>query len=202
MSTESPYRTVAVSPVRTKPPAELNVHSSDLEAHRGASAVMFRTMLLAVVPSLLVAYAGAPNAGVTLMLAAFAIGIVRWRTSRDVAGVVLRVGGGELSVARRRDGNVLFALPLRSVVDVRLDTKEIRKLRRSTSLGSATIGSDVDGVIDVSRIALIPLAPREPFFLTEAHVAHTEAVETAGAVRRFLRAHGWLPTDERKSPRA
>lgn len=197
MSARAPYRAAAPPEPVAQPPRELTFRSSDLESHRGASRKLFTTMLAAAVPAIALSAIELPAAAMTTMLVAFAVGLWRWRTSADVLGIVLRVGEGELTVERQRGRERLLAVPLKSLDDVLLDTKSIQKLRRNTAPSSFGIGTSMDGAIDVSRVVLVPKEPDDLVPLTESHIAHTDAVELAGRVRRFLRANGWVPSDER-----
>ena len=79
----------------------------------------------------------------------------------------------------------------------RVGNKSINPATRNTEVETLGIGMRTRGVIDVSRVMLVPMEPREPVALSEDDLAHMDAVELASQVRRFLRAHGWLPEDER-----
>jgi hypothetical protein len=88
-------------------------------------------------------------------------------------------------------------MPHDRVRDVALDTASIERGTRDMRLSA--IGFETRGAapIDVSRIVVVPEPPDEPVPLTAQRVAHLEAVEWAGKIRAFLRAHGWVPHDER-----
>jgi hypothetical protein len=52
--------------------------------------------------------------------------------------------------------------------------------------------------VDVARIALVCAPTVEPIELTKAYASHSEVVERIAKLKMFLRAHGWLPIDERE----
>jgi hypothetical protein len=81
---------------------------------------------------------------------------------------------------------------------VTLDTKSIRKVEPGRDVIPAVqfITSQVGPEIDVARIVL-DVADHTPVRLTDAFLPHTDSVEWIARIRVFLRAHGWVPEDER-----
>jgi hypothetical protein len=113
-------------------------------------------------------------------------------------GIVFAVDGESLAVRRgRRRGKILLRLPLEDLLDVKLDTVEMANptVSFSASPGFGQGGS-MSASHDESRVVLYPRGA-EPFPLTERYGSVTVATDWAAEIRRFLRAHGWLPLDER-----
>ena len=135
------------------------------------------------------------------LFAAFAVWCLwQWWRAPEGAGLVLRVQRGQLEVRPKRQGAALFTLPLAGLDDVLLDTKTISKV----TMGNLSmpmlrhIDTKVGPELDIARIALIPEGKAPAFFLSEEYTSHQDALEAFARIRRFLRAHGWLPVDERE----
>ena len=86
---------------------------------------------------------------------------------------------------------------LRDLIDVELETEEVDK-------GHAQLGPDARIAVgfsslpvDMSRIVLVVGEDREGHRLSDAQIAHEVAMSWLGKIRLFLRAHGWVPEDER-----
>ena len=85
--------------------------------------------------------------------------------------------------------------------DVRLDTKaSSRDLTISRSDGvNAAFGMSSGHSIefDVSRIELVMASGT--IVLSPEYLSHSLSIEELGTIRRFLRARGWVPLDERQA---
>jgi hypothetical protein len=98
---------------------------------------------------------------------------------------VLRVEGGVLVLTREKRSEPLTRVALDAITDVTLD--------RETRAGGRG-GSPSERV----RIA-IEHATGDPIFVPDERITPIEGQEWQSKVRVFLRAHGWLPKDERPS---
>lgn len=114
-----------------------------------------------------------------------AITASRIRRAPDDVAVVLRVVEGRLDVVPRRAGAKRLSIPLDELLAVRLETKSVSSADRR--------GSSVE----LSRIVFALAGTATPFALNESPAPYGESAEWARQIRLFLRAHGWLPEDER-----
>lgn len=116
--------------------------------------------------------------------------------------LVLRVRDRRLEVGHVRKKAVRFASSLDDLVDVRLDTKEVRRLQEGAHAVSGVRFDDTRTVstTEHGRVVLVRRVDgqRAEHPLMKDYVAHMEASEWLGKVRVFLRKHGWVPNDERE----
>ena len=123
--------------------------------------------------------------------------VLSWRRTHQGESIVFRVDHGALTVTSHGTA-ILASLPLARVEDVTLDTKAILPATQDTSTAAAgVVQMKARGEVDVARIVLVPGAPGEPLALTKEHASHMDAIDGAGKIRTFLRAHGWVPVGER-----
>jgi hypothetical protein len=197
MPQEQPYRTPA-PPAAPAAPEKLVYVPRDGERGVVALRVFLQTALVTVVAVAVTSTMGLPWASLFVAGASVVIGVWRWRRFKNAGAIVMRVQDGELHARFVNGDRPPLHIPLRYLRNVKLDTKSIRKVVREAPLAPVPIQTSVGGVVDVSRIMLVPVEPGPPVTLTEAHLAHMECVEQLGAIRAFLRAHGWVPEDERE----
>lgn len=141
-----------------------------------------------------------PEVGLAGLVASAAGALAWWRRPRE-AGFLLRLASGDLTVSTRADGEVAVSIPLRELLDVRLDTKTIQPLQESGSAVPALrlLEARPGPELEVARVVLVSRG--DPFVpLGEAYVAHLHATEALGKLRVFLRRNGWVPEDERDPP--
>ncbi len=197
---EPPYRTAATLADSARPSPEYVYVAHERDVNRAFHRVWIRTVLFGCLGGACVVSYGPPWSAWVVILGVLAWSIVSWRRTRRGEAIVFRVEHGELTVTARGAAQpMLVKLPLKSLRDVTLDTKSISPVMRDTSISAVAVTQSVRGEVDIARILLVPSAPREPIALTEEHLAHMDAVEGAGKVRTFLRAHGWVPEDEREA---
>jgi hypothetical protein len=141
--------------------------------------------------------AGVAPVGVVCLGSAWAWAALRSRRT-DGDAVVLRVSRGVLQVAGP-EGDLLCAR-LDDVANVTLDSRTIRKVVEGHTLvpGIRFVEARVGPELEVVRI-VIEVNGAEPTRLSETFVSHMDGVEWLGRIRRFLRAHGWIPEDEREA---
>jgi hypothetical protein len=195
----SPYRSADEEAQKAAPRAELLYVAGGQERHVAPARRAIQLGLLGTVGGVLAAAAGSPEAALGILVAAFAIGIWRWRRAPDVAGILLRVESGELTVSARGSGTPLATVRLLDLRNVSLDTKSIRKVEPGRDAIPAVqfINTSVGPEIDIARIVL-DVTERQPIRLTEAYLSHMDTIEWVGKIRSFLRAHGWIPDHERE----
>ncbi|RYE76355.1 MAG: hypothetical protein EOO74_08570 [Myxococcales bacterium] len=122
--------------------------------------------------------------------------------ARQAPGIVFRVQNGRLNV--RREGATDIDVTLEKLHDVRLDTRaSSRELTLSHSKAvnlyfGMSAGHSID--LDVSRIELVTAGETRP--LVPEFTSNTRCTEEMGAIRRFLRTHGWEPLGERRPAEA
>jgi hypothetical protein len=199
MTDEHPYRAVTLPEPRPDAPREIVYFSRDQERHVAPGRLFLQAILVSGVIAVGLSAVDHQAIGLAAMGAAMAWAIWRWHRARDIGGVLLRVREGELTVSPRNGARSLLDVPLRDLLDVRLETKSIHKVMRDTSIAAVNVGTHVGPEVDVTRIVLVPREPVEPLSLTEAFVPHLEAAEAFAKIRTFLRAHGWVPVDERRT---
>jgi hypothetical protein len=123
-----------------------------------------------------------------------------WRARKNVGGAVLTVDGQSLTVAIRGRHTVYASLPLSNLANVALDLKTIERVMDGGAAIPALrlIDSKVGPKIDTARIVLVDGDGRE-VGLTEEYLPHSEATDSLGKIRVFLRKNGWVPEDERET---
>jgi hypothetical protein len=139
---------------------------------------------------------GGTAGGVAAVVTALPV-LVWWaRASKRRLVKVLRVENGVLTVTPRDGLSEATHFYLREL-DVVLDTKTVRKVVDGNSMLAAVRFTDskIAPEIDMSRIVLT--SGDERYLLSDHFLSHTEAVDSFGKIRVFLRKNGWLPADER-----
>jgi hypothetical protein len=134
-----------------------------------------------------------------LVFAGFVAGaVLRWKRTRFATRIVLRVEEGQLLVQGASRAREALSLPLSRIRNVRLETKTIEKLQTDRTIGALIVATSIRPAIDVSRVVVVPAKSwGGPFALDAEYEPNFEAVEWLGKIRRFLRAYGWVPADER-----
>jgi hypothetical protein len=197
MTPDSPYRTASLPAPRPPPPLEHVYVARERDVNAEFHRVWIRTIFFGG-GGACIAAAVSPAAAWVVILGVLAWSIASWRRTRRGDAIVFRVERGQLTVTRRGSAQpLLSALPLKKVLDVTLDSKSITPVMRDTSISAVAPQMKVRGEVDIARIVVVPAAPQEPIPITDEHVAHMDAIEGAGKIRSFLRAHDWLPHDER-----
>lgn len=142
-----------------------------------------------------------PPAGLVGLVSAFAL--ATYVAKRTAKKRILVVSDGVLEVKDGPKKAPVFATPLGDLLDVQLDTKEVRRLQEGTNTVTGVRYEDNRSVTSTEHGRLLLVARRAdgtkaaPFPLLTEYVAHMEASEWLGKVRVFLRKQGWVPADER-----
>jgi hypothetical protein len=132
--------------------------------------------------------------GLCVAVAAWAL--VRWTIARRARGVRLRVEHGTLLLPRSRSVPPI-RVPLDELANVEMAHKSIRRLVLEQPVGAPMITTTLSPSVEVARVVfLFGDGPRSAN-LTETYASHSHTVECLRRIRVFLRAHGWLPRDER-----
>jgi hypothetical protein len=193
-----PYR--AAPPAEPSRPRELVVRARERDRNAAFHRVWIGTGLCGLFGAMLCSALGLAAIGWVPLVVAFVWFFVSWRRTVRGSAIALRVNEGQLTVTA--GARTLLDLPLRSLLDVQLDTTTITPVVRKTGVeviaGESTTRGG--GAVDISRVLLVPMEPRAPVSVSEDQLAHMDAVEMASQIRRFLRAHAWLPADEREAP--
>jgi hypothetical protein len=174
--------------------------ANDRERHVAPARAATQIAIAGTVASGLTAMAGLNLVSWVVLASAGAVALWKWRWARDVSGLLLRVEDGDLVITTRASKEVLTHVRLGAVRDVSLDTKSIRKVEPGRDAVPAVqfIHTQVGPEIDVARIVLDLEGRSTPIRLSDAYVSHIDSVEWLGKIRSFLRAHGWIPVDERE----
>jgi hypothetical protein len=124
-----------------------------------------------------------------------------WQARKRVGWAILRVDGDMLTVAIRNRQISYESLELSSLVDVTLNLKTIERVIDGDSAIPAMrlVSPKVAPKLDVAQVVLVDASGRE-VRLAEDYLPHFEATDWLGKIRVFLRAHGWVPEDERETP--
>lgn len=191
----SPYRIKAEV---ERPGGALVYLAGDRESRVAPARSALQIGVAGVTAGLAAAVVGFPQLGAGLLAGAVATALWRWRRGPELRGIALEVDAGDLTVTDRAARRVIARVRLTDLHDVTLDTKSIRKVEPGRDVIPAVqfIASQIGPEIDVARIVL-EVEGRLPIRLTEAFLSHTESVEWIAKIRLFLRAHGWVPADER-----
>jgi hypothetical protein len=193
----SAFREPEPPPANEAPPAELTF--TPKEAQSDAEKTWMSGLAMTLLPIGVAGALGAivsPTAGAVGFLVAAAAAVAWRKHAHDP--MVLRVRAGALELGTQKKAKTSLTIPLRDLLNVRLDTKEVRRLQEGSH---AIIGVRFDDTRAVASTehARLELVRREgsPIFLPDKHVAHMEASEWLAKVRVFLRKNGWVPADER-----
>ena len=195
----SPYR-IHDKSRKDRPSAELVYLAQDQEKHVGPARAAIQLSIAGGVSGMTAAGVGHPQIGAAIFAGTVLFGIWRWRRAPEIAGLLLHVDDGVLSITERSTKRIVVQVQLADLENVSLDTKSIRKVTPGQDAVPATrfIHSQVGPEIDVARIVLETSARPTPIHLSETFLAYSETVEWIAKIRMFLRSHGWLPTDERE----
>ncbi len=201
--TASPYR-LAAPPAYPPPPRELVYRARDPEKLVRVTRVLGQTTITGGVVATAAHLGGLePITAACFAGAAIALAALRSRAADDTT-VLLRVFDGVLAVtrppvARRGPPTTLLHARIERIANVALDTKAIRLVQEGRALVPTERFSDskLGPEVDIARIVFDVDGEPGLVPLTQAHSAHLECVEWLGRIRTFLRAHGWVPADER-----
>jgi hypothetical protein len=196
----NPYRSTEPLARVPEPPPELVYAPGDRprrgQAIRRATGVIWLGTMASVVVAIALEHAVVGGAVFAMFLVA---AWWAWRRTRAATRVVLRVDDGRFIAERARGSSDLLSIPLSHIRNVRLETKTIEKLQTDRTIGALIVASSVRPAIDVSRVVIVPAKSwGVPFVLDAEYEPNFEAVEWLGKIRRFLRAYGWVPADERE----
>lgn len=190
-----PYRAPSRPDPAGAPPRELVYRTGDDGPTAGRALV--QTAIIGAIGAGVAAAAGSPTIAAAILVGGGVVGAWRWRRAPARPGIAIRVERGSLEITGPR-GEALVRARLADVTNVSLDTKSISKVEDGNALDIAIRGdSRVRPELDVSRIVVTWGAAPSTVRLTDAYLAHMDAVEWLGKIRTFLRAHGWVPEDER-----
>lgn len=193
----SPYRTEDSSAEHDR--AELLYRAGDSNRAVAPARAALQLGILGAIGSALIATAGHGAPAAVFLVGCAGFGIWRWRRAPDVSGILFSVDRGELTVKEKATGKVVAKSRLLDLVDVRLDTKEIRKVVPGGDAIPAVsfTNTNVNPGVDVARIVLVLGNEAESVRLTDQFLAHMDSVEWVGKIRSFLRKQGWVPKGER-----
>jgi hypothetical protein len=191
----SVYRKSAAIEVDAKPTASTLVYEAvDRGSSNNTVVVMFKifTAPLLVAAALAVfigGTAGGVGFGATL-------GYSVWSFRRQRERASLTIEQGILTIKIRGKST---RLRIEEIVDVELDIKKIQRVQEGSSMIPAVrfVESSVAPEVDTARVVIVGESGRVR--LSDAYVAHVDAVEWLGKIRVFLRKNGWLPVDEREA---
>ena len=128
-----------------------------------------------------------------------AAAVWRWRRPVPATGMVLRADDGNLAIfSSPTEGVAMLRVPFHEVREVRLDTKTGTRAMREVR-PDGILASGHQFTVDESRIVFTLAGREDPWALTETRTSHAECLQWLGKIRSFLRAHGWMPEDERDS---
>jgi hypothetical protein len=130
--------------------------------------------------------------GASLALVALVIAWDVFRVRRERAGIRLALDGTDLVVGAGAEPR---RVPMATLVNVRLDTRVVSSTGAMVR-ADGILGPGPSLSVDESRIELV-VTGGEPMRLTDAYFSQSDSLEWLGRIRRFLRAHGWVPEDER-----
>jgi hypothetical protein len=183
---------------RSDAPPEFT-YAPDSRANESSAAVMFQLFSLPLLAGVIAAVAIGPNSALVAIAATAALILWRRRSRRKKGGAILRIEAREVVVLTRDGSKERTRASLSNLLDVSLDTKTIRMVEEGGSAIPAMRFADsrVGPELDKARIVLTFEGGRR-LPLTDEHGAHMETTEQLGKMRVFLRAHGWIPEDERE----
>lgn len=190
MAPSQPYRDTA-EPPSAPPPPSLTLAWEDAENRPNPMLSYAAVVGGAMLAGMTAAISPWVSAAVGLSAPAYAFWNARRRRPLDVR---LEVVGGVVVIER---GGARDEVPLGALREVEIDRKAIRRVTYAQEVGAPTPTTSVSGDVDIARIALVVEGAAEPVLLTRAYASYSECTERFGAVRVFLRRHGWLPEGER-----
>jgi hypothetical protein len=182
-----PYRESEVVGRAAEVGQEMVYRPQPKNAHASARRMYARYFVI-VLPVAVILAAFHWAASLALVAAVIAWDVFRVR--RERAGIRLALEGTDLAI-----GSEGRRVPMAKLVNVRLDTRAVSSTGTMVR-PDGVLGAGPSLSVDESRIELI-VAGAEPVRLTDAYFSQTDSLEWLGRIRRFLRAHGWVPDDER-----
>lgn len=140
------------------------------------------------------------NPGFGLATLVGSVGWALWnaREKGERGSVTLGVDAGDLLLVDRQ-AVLPRRVALAKVREVEIESKAIRRVTYAQQVGEAIPSTHVSGDVDVARIVLVVEGEPRPLRLTESYESYSNCAECFGKVRVFLRAHGWLPENEREA---
>lgn len=188
------YRTKPDTDALASSPRELVYDAVDRASSQSSAVVLFRIVGLPVLVAMVLSIFLDPRTVAVGIVVAFAYGI--WANRRKHERAKLRIDGGRLLVERK--ASKPKELLLAALRNVELDIKKIRRVQEGGAIPDVRfVNSTVGPEVDTARIVLVTDAGR--IWLSDAYLAHIDAVESLGKIRVFLRESGWTPEDERPS---
>jgi hypothetical protein len=196
---KQPYRVPAGREGEKKPERTLVFTGEDSERHVGPARRFLQVFFLSSLLGSILLVCGYGVMGLLVGTGGAVWAFARaWRTPPR-SGLLLNVKGGALEVVVRRSRVRLAHLPLGALEDVRLDTKtHARADRGAGAIGALHFHGEAGSrEVNLARIVLVDQRGGETL-LGEDWLAHVDAIEWLGTIRKFLRTHGWVPVDERR----
>lgn len=194
-----PYRTPAVPAANEPPPPRELVYEALLRDRSGNVygewARHFGGPMLVGI-ALGMAFDG--FAALVGFLGSLAFALWYRKHGRPRQGAVFRVAGGSVRVFSPDGRRETASFKMRELASVELDLKTIERLQDGSSPIPALrfANPTVAPAVDTARIVLVRKGGRR-HILTDAYLAHMDAIEGLGKIRAFLRKHGWMPEAER-----
>jgi hypothetical protein len=192
----NPYRT-AVEPVRARQfvYAPLNNVGRD-----GGLLVLYRLFWLPVMLTTAAGWIGGSAGAIAGLVGSAGVVVWTWRARKRVGGAILRVDGDVLTVTIGDRHTSYESLELSDLADVTLNLKTIERVIDGDSAIPAMrlVSPKVAPKLDAAQVVLVDASGRE-VLLAEDYLPHFEATDWMGKIRVFLRAHGWVPEDERET---
>lgn len=195
-----PYRVPSPPPRerKRKPERELVYRTTDHERNAIAARAALQVGIVGAVIAVVVAAAGSSAGSILVCLVTAIVAAMRWGRAPDAPGIEIHVEDGRIEITSPK-GDVLLRARLDDVANVSLDTKSIANVQDGNALDVAMRGeSRVRPELDVSRIVVSTYGTTGAGVrLTDAYVAHMDAVEWLGKIRTFPRSHGWVPEEKK-----
>ena len=188
-------------PYRSQLPVAPNDAPRELVYNSGTGGMLWKGALVTAICFTVGAVVGAlrdrPGTGILVGIGVSVLLTLGLRKIGDAAGVVLRVDGSVLTLRRGKAGAVLFRGPLEDLLDVKIDTETITNVVLVSSSPGYGMPQSGGGSSDESRIALFLRNSEQPLYLSDRRASNILTTDWLGTIRRFLRAQGWLPIEER-----
>jgi hypothetical protein len=191
----TPYRRAELPKSRGNPPRELFYKPQNREGQMTATRAYVRYVLFAI-PFAIFAAMASWGLALACVAALVAWDVARWQREKKL-GVRLSIDSGRLAIDPRGTGGLAREIPLGMLDDVSLDTRLAKRAGREVR-PDGILASGPSFTVDESRILFV-VAGGEPYRLTETFHSQSDEAEWLGKIRVFLRAHGWVPADEREA---
>jgi hypothetical protein len=193
----TPYRSTKLPISKGDPPRELVYTPQNKDGRMSAVRAYVRYGLFVLPGSLILAIVH------WWLSVALVVAVVAWdvvNVRRERRGTIrLSIARSKLAIDATAAGGAVREIALWKLSNVSLDTRTANRANREVRADGIIVSGQAF-TVEESRI-VFDVGGDEPIVLNEKYSSQDDAAGWLGKIRVFLRAHGWLPEDERQQTR-